>query len=530
MLKTVDAVTFFGDNCPGGIPSDTEPPDMEQLITRTSTLNPSRYPFISVKKILERENIKLEASETTVESIRSIDENTVYVIAGQQAGLFCGPLYTLYKAMHAVRLSARLSAATGRKVIPLFWIASDDHDFNEVSQIFVRTQDGSRDIVKYSPEKLLENTPVGKIVIDEGIYKAINKLAAHMTSGQFSESYIDLLRNAWQPYRLWSEAFAFQMLKIFSCHGLVMFDPGWKGVKDLFKKIFIAELSDPLASTSLVNKEYFGFQTGKERKKAIRKHERSTNLFLEVNDIRKPLFVTENGFKAGETVFSGEELIDMVNSEPDRFSPAATLRPVCQDMVFPVAALICGPGERFYVNQIKPLYAHFGVDGSIAWPRASFTIIDPRTIRSAKKEGITLPELFEDISRIRTNIARNSFPVEVEKHLDSLEQSIETGFEPLLQSTGSLDPTLINSLRKEKGRVRHILRGIRERILRVHKKSVHISEKRLNSASYFLLPGGKAQERCFGLDLIYPFPGKEGFDELLMLTSPGEERHRIVLP
>ncbi|MFC1692355.1 bacillithiol biosynthesis cysteine-adding enzyme BshC [Candidatus Latescibacterota bacterium] len=527
MIKTIDAATFF-DVPPPCIPSDNQPPDFEGLVSRTLSLKPSKYPYSQVREILEREHLRLGTESTVLESVRSIDDETVYVIAGQQAGLFGGPLYTLYKAMHAIRLSSRLSETTGRKVIPLFWIASDDHDFDEVNSIGARTRDGSRTIVEYSPAQLLKNAPIGEIILDNGIDKALDALAKYMTQGERAENYLDLLKSSWQPGRSWSDAFAVYMLKLFSQYGLVMIDPHWKGMKELFKDIFIAELSDPSASRSLANEEAEKFETRKKRKKAIHKPEGSTNLFITVKGIRTPLFAAKNGFKAGQMMFPGQEIFDMAASDPERLSPAALLRPVCQDAILPVAALISGLGERLYLEQVKPLYTHFGVDGSLLWPRASFTIIDIRTQRNAYKEGIELPLLFEDMSRIHADLTGKAFPADVQSKLDSLAKSIETGFERLAPHIGAIDTTLGNSLERDKTRMIHILKGIRAKALRAHKASTTISEKRFASANYYLRPNGGPQERWFGADSILTFLGEEGFDQLLKATSPGEECHRIV--
>ena len=158
MLQIVFAKKFFGNDRPSGIPLDTEPPDITKLINRVNTLNPSDYPFPTVKSILERENSRLGSGEKTIKSINSIDNNTVFIIGGQQAGLFGGPLYTLYKAMHIICLSLRLSDLTGRNVLPLFWVASDDHDFEEVKSIHIRTREGYNTKIEYSPKYYINNS------------------------------------------------------------------------------------------------------------------------------------------------------------------------------------------------------------------------------------------------------------------------------------------------------------------------------------------------------------------------------------
>lgn len=530
MIKAIDAEMFFEGDRPRKIPSDSGKPDFKQLVSCLKKFDHSTYQYQSLKTVLERENRRLGAGKAAIKSLESIDNNTVFIVSGQQAGLFGGPLYTFYKAMHSVRLASRLSEQSGSSVVPLFWVASDDHDFDEVKQLGVKTHDGAPLVVEYKPRMYREGVPVGEIVLDEGIYSAIDSLAGHLPKGDFAEKYLGIIRGAWKPGRLWSEAFAIQMSRIFERYGLVIFDPGWAGIKTFFRQIFTAELSDPTASAEMVNREADTFEESRKRKKAIRKPEGSTNLFLTVNGIRYPVLLEKKGFRAGKTAFSKNELLDLAGTAPERFSPAAALRPICQDAVLPAAALICGPGERIYLEQIKPLYAHFGVNRSIPWPRASFTVIDSRILRNARKENIPVHRLFHDVERTRTNLALESFPEEVEREFDSLANAVETGFSGLAKSISSIDPTLVNSAKKDAGRVFNIIGGIRKRALRAHKGSLAVSEKRLMSALYSLLPDGGPQERWFGMDSILPLLSGEGFEEFLALTSPDEERHRTIMP
>lgn len=530
MNTFIDAATFFGDHRPLGIPSDTGEPDFVTLVNRTRNLDASPYPYSILKAILDRENRRLGAGPKTIDSIASINGQTIFIVCGQQAGLFGGPLYTLYKAMHAVQLSLRLSELTGRNVLPLFWVASDDHDFEEVKKIGVKTRDGEKSTIEYHPDRQVEGVPVGEIMLDEGIISAVDSLAETLPTGEASGRYLDILRSAWKPGSRWSDAFTAQMLRLFASYGLVLFDPRWKGVKNLFRSIFIAELSDPLASAALVNKEADAFESVGMRKKALRKSVGSTNLFLTVDGVRLPLFVEKEGFRAGNQSLTKSDMFNIVNSSPDRVSPAASLRPICQDTIMPVAALICGPGERIYMEQVKPLYTLFGVSRSLVWPRASFTVIDSRIIRNAEKERIPLPMMFANSERIRKDLALDSFPRETGKALDSLDALIESGFTRAAESIALIDPTLKDSVKKDMGKVLHIARSIRERALRAHRSSLAISEKRLLSASYFLLPDGKPQERWFGADLIFTSLDDDGFDEFIKATSPHEEYHRIVLP
>jgi len=529
MLYAHRAETFFSGHSPSGIPRDTDTAGLNVLVERSRTLDPSSFPLDTIKTILARENRRIGAGQTALDSLESIGPGTVFVICGQQAGLFGGPLYTLYKAMHTVRLSRILTEQSGRTVIPLFWVASDDHDFQEVRTLGLKTDDGHKAELSYTPREYVEGAPVGNIVLDESVTDVLNTLTSQGSTGPVFDAYFELLRHSWQPGTRWPDAFARQLAGQFAPYGLVIFDPRWAGVKELFTGIFAAELSEPRASAAIINAEAVAHMNSMGRKKALYRPPDATNLFYEDGGVRQLISWAGNEFRTGDAVFSKNDMLDLVRSEPERFSPAAALRPVCQDAVFPAAALIAGPGERVYLRQIDPVYSLFGVSRSIPWPRASFTIIDRRTVRTAEKERIPLDGLFTDIDRIRAEYARRTFPEPVEQEFTSFESILDEGFERLAGSIGSIDPTLIDSVRKEKGKVIHTVGALRDRALRAHKARLDLSLGRLASASNFLLPEGRAQERWFGTDAVLSALAGDGFDELMSLTSPGEENHRIII-
>lgn len=529
-MNILEARTFFSSGRPPGLPGDAPAPDWNALFERARSLGTAHYPLTEMRSILERENARLGAAEAALDAIRAIGPDTLFVVAGQQAGLFGGPLYTLYKALHAVRLAERLTGETGRRVVPVFWVASDDHDFEEVKRLGVRTGDGSPFWIDYAPSLMISGAPVGEILLDEGILGAVQALTDRLPRGDRSEYYLKILRRIWTPGVRWTDAFSAQMAALLSRRGLVMLDPRWSGVKFLFRDIMRAEIENPLASTSAVNTAAVGLDSVRSRRRSLRKPENSTNLFLETGGVRMPVLVERNAFRAGGDVFPKGDLLSLLEDSPERFSPGAALRPVCQDAILPVIALIAGPGERVYLEQVRSLYPLFGVNGSLPWPRASFTLIDHRTLRAAEKEGIPVQTLFKDGEGIRAELASASFPAGLRDRLDALERTVGEGFDSLSEALRGLDTTLTESVKKERNRAVHSVENIRGRAVRAHKNRLKIAESRTLSAQRFLLPDGEPQERRFGADAAVTILGPDGLAELLPVTSPGEEFHRIVLP
>jgi len=530
MFTIIDTDTFFKNDPPAGLPADSPPPNFNALVARTERIDTSRYPLDALKAVLKAGNTRLGADASSLDAIESIGGDSVFVVCGQQAGLFGGPLYTLYKAMHAVRLAKRLTDASGRNIVPIFWVASDDHDFEEVKSLGTITRDGGPLDIAMNPENRREDTPVGDIILDGAIVGAIETLSASCTPGETANRFIELIRRSWRPGQRWTEAFAEQMLGMFEGRGLVLFDPRWEGVKKLFADVYREEISHPADSARLVNEAADSFGSASERKRALRRPEGATNLFLESDGVRHSLMFRDGVFSAGTVSYSSEDLHAIVADHPERLSPAAALRPVCQDAVMPVAAFIAGPGERRYLSQLGMVYDRFGVDASTVWPRASFTIVDRRTVRNAEKEGIPLENLFVDPEKLKADLARWSFPEQAARDLDNLDNAVMDGFASVAKSVAAIDPTLEKAVNKELGRALHITAGVRERAMRAHKASSDISERRLEAAVRLLFPDGVPQERRYGMNTILGVLGGDGFEVLIEATSPGEEHHRIVLP
>ena len=189
---------------------------------------------------LEASNKRWGASTETLNNIQLLRESDcVAVVSGQQAGLFTGPLYTIYKALTAVKLAGCLRQRN-TKAVPVFWIAAEDHDFAEVAKVEFVSRDCQLKAVEVSSQIHDEGQPVGRVVLDESVHAVVNELFELLPNSEFSDDMKALVLSAWQPGRGFVESFATMMTSLLGSHGLIFLDPLDPALKKLAAPLYSA--------------------------------------------------------------------------------------------------------------------------------------------------------------------------------------------------------------------------------------------------------------------------------------------------
>ena len=379
---------------------------------------------------------RLGASARTLASLEKLARpGSLAVVTGQQAGLLLGPMYTLAKAMTAVRLAARLSTEE-RPVVPVFWVATQDHDVAEVDHAYLL--DGS-ETLRRAQVALPEGVAVGRLPLRPDMLAAVEgSLAAHTPRPPCEGEVVALLRGAAERSRGFADWFAAQLYRLLGDTGIVVVDPLEPAVAALFAGVLERELADPLAGPARVN------EAGKGLRRLgfapqLGRGEGATNLFVELPGDgelpRRQLLRAEDGaFVAGGVRLTREDLLARLRDDPTSLTPAAGLRPVVQDALLPTAVAVLGPGELAYVAQLRGVYELHGVPMPLAWPRATVTVIEPAAARLLAVHGLTAARLRDDpegelervlLARHGAASAFNRATNAVEKAFDELLAEVE---------------------------------------------------------------------------------------------------------
>ncbi|HEY6333568.1 MAG TPA: bacillithiol biosynthesis cysteine-adding enzyme BshC, partial [Blastocatellia bacterium] len=466
------------------------------LTERARYIAGQQYLRDKVADALERVNTRAGSSELAFENIRTLrNPQSVAIVTGQQAGLFTGPLYAIHKAITAIKLANCLKQE-GVQAVPVFWVASEDHDFEEVNHCQVVDVEGRLRRILYEGCSNLSEVPVGHIRLCEGISAKIDELLAALPPSEFRPRIEKDLRESYHAQAGFAEAFASLMARLFKNYGVVLLDPLEPELKEVASPLYVeaiqkaGEIADALVrrSSELVAAGY--------------------HAQIHVSDDMAPLFYLDNGRrlamtrKGNEFVLKGSnrsipaaELIELARTCSDCFSPNVTLRPIVQDFLLPTAAYIGGPSEIAYFAQIQVVYQILNRPLPCVLPRASFTLIEGRHQKALAKYSLTLPDFFDGLHAAVTRVVERSLDRGAATTFSEAERITSEQLDRVEQALSRADATLAASVKIAREKVLYQFEHL-------HTKFVHASARR-NETAYrqveraynTLFPNKNPQER-----------------------------------
>jgi bacillithiol biosynthesis cysteine-adding enzyme BshC len=415
----------------------------------------------------------------------------VAIVTGQQAGLFGGPLFTLYKALTALKLAERVQTQHGVPAIAVFWVEAEDHDWHEVSAAAVLDADLRRRVIQLPAPEGAGHTPVGFITLGGEIEAAIEELAAALPATEFTEPLVDDLRKAYRAGHTMAGGFARWMDRLAGDRGLVVFDCSDRTAKPLAGEIFAREVQHPGRTWQLAAEAGAALEAGGYHAQVSGSAEDGPALFH--------LDGTRKAIKA-------EELASLeadVRAQPASFSPNVLLRPIVEETLFPTVCYVSGPNELAYLAQLSKVYEHFDVPMPLVYPRLSATILDSASVRFLAKYDLPLEALQARDESALNRLLAASLPPAVDEALQHAEHSIDSSMSALMAAVPALDPTLEGAARSTLGKLQHDLATLRGKIISAAKKRDETMRRQFSRAQDQAFPGGMPQERAIsGISLL----------------------------
>ena len=477
-----------------------------------------------ISGVLRRQNESLGSGAATQRNLDRLEQGAVVIVSGQQVGLFSGPAYAFYKALTAIQIAQELTDA-GVPAVPVFWMATEDHDLDEVRHV------GWFDSGKLTRFELSaadsDPRPVGQVKLGPAI-EGLAQEAIRALSGPGSEKISQALLESYRPDETYGGAFAKLFAKLLGDHGLILLNP---------LDADLHRLAAPLFQRALEDRDFLNerlLQRGKELESAklevqVKVTTRSTLLFTLRNGQRQPISANNGKFRSGDASWTREELARLAHTEPESFSPNALLRPVVQDYLLPTAAYIGGPAEICYLAQSQVIYQHLLGRMPVVLPRSGFTILDAKGEKLVQKYGLCIENLWAGPQELRRKMEAVSVPTKLAESFEQDKSKIESMLDGLGKEIEKLDATLQGAVSTARNKISFQLENLQRKTGRALDEKAGLLSEHERFLEDLLYPNKNLQSRELCLLPFLARWGMEGLSELQKLSGSATlGEHRIV--
>jgi bacillithiol biosynthesis cysteine-adding enzyme BshC len=478
-------------------------------------------------------NRSIENHPAALDQIAKLREpKGLVVIAGQQAGILTGPLYTIYKAIHVIHTARQLEETYKVPVVPVFWIAGEDHDFEEINHLFLPVGEGLKKIRLELPRT--GKTSASMLPLDPVAgERLISSFFAELTETEHSAAIRQLAHNTAAASGSVADWFARIMAQLFGKHGLVFVESSSPFIRELEQPIF-QEIIRKNEEIALLMEQADSRIRQAGYQPQLQIDPRQANLFLYEDGFRLLLeregerFITKDRRRG----YRREELLTLLERDPQRFSANVVTRPLMQESIFPTFAFIGGPGEIAYWAYFKELFSGFGLQLPIVLPRMSFTLVEGAIARLLEQFGLNIPTVLQHFGAWKQEwLSRIETDVQAERLLQQFaatRQEMLSLYQPLVDEVIRFDAGLAELAGKNVDRLLDQVRFLQQRVERSMRNRHEVTLSRLNRIETALLPEGEWQERIYSLFFYANKYGLDLLDRLLESPLSPEPAHKVV--
>ena len=451
-----------------------------------------------VSDILERQNrawgnSTKTASAKTLANVARLRRGALTAVTGQQVGLFGGPLFSIFKALTAVKL-AEEATASGVDCVPIFWLATEDHDLAEVNHVSLLSPQGAPEQIAVDSHGVAD-APVGTIKFGPEIEPVVEHAASLLGDSEVAT----WLRESYCQGETLGSSFARLFARLFAEWGVVLLDPADQEFHHLAKPLFRAAIERaPELDEALLARGKALEAAGYHQQ--VKVTSASTLLFAVKNGVRMVVHRKANGmsgadFVVGKEQLSRRQLLDRIDEAPADFNPNVLFRPVVQDYLLPTLAYTGGAAEVAYFAQVAVVYEKLLGRITPVLPRFSATLLEPKPERILNRYHLSLGDLFLGPEKVREMIAAKSLPPDLQTRFSEAYASVERSMTALRDSIGKLDSTLIRAADHARTSMWHQVNRLQGRAARAELSRNEVIARHADSLSNSLLPNKMLQER-----------------------------------
>jgi len=452
----------------------------------------------------------IRSYQKTLGTTTGFEGNEAVIITGQQPAIFTGPLYTIYKAVTTIRLAEILSEKCGDRCVPVFWVGSEDHDFEEARCANFLTKSHGALSLSYDPAAKVEGLPMHRVPVEASLHEFVDRAAAEVPRSEYHDEIARFLHETLDASSSLADWTARLMARLFRDTPLLFFSPHIPEARALGATIIEKEIREPLRSTELLNEAGKRLE-GLDFQPQVMKGSTECNLFLEVEGRRRKVTYERGRFVLPEedVNFSQEELLALLETSPERFSPNVALRCVMQQYLFPVAAYVAGPGEIAYWAQLKPLFEHFKMPMPVVYPRAECTLTTIKLNKILSKLGLEVGDLLMEPDSVLEKAMRNTTKNPGYALAETQRQEVQASLEALADGLERHDKTAASMARGLLKEIDTKFDRLERTLLRSDDAKLGTTKKQLDRLCTSLAPRRKPQERVY---TIFSFLFEHGWE------------------
>jgi len=511
-------------------------PKMASVTAAARDLDFSQERGNAVAAALRVQNTAFGAGPAVFENLDRLEKGAVAIVSGQQVGLFSGPAYSFYKALSAVQVANEVTRS-GIEAVPVFWMATEDHDVDEVRHVSW-FQDGQlKRFELAAPDEQDAGRPVGKILLGAQIEEQVHE-AAELLVKQGSVLLAQFLKESYSRGETYGSAFAKLFARLFSQQGLILLDPLNPALHRIAAPVYRQAIED----RDVLNEKLL--RRGKELEAAgfsaqVKVTAKSTLLFYMGNasgkaqpadGMRKAIATASHGkFQAGEKQWSATELLTAIKSTPEDFSPSALLRAVVQDYLMPTVAYIGGAAEIAYFAQSEVVYKHVLGRMPVILSRPDFTLVDVKAAKLLRAYKLQIEDIWGGSQEVRRRMELASVPKDISQDFDRNHKQVTKMLDQLHDQLKKLDPTLQGAVETARKKIEYQIDKLRRKTGRAQDAKATLLAVYETFLEQLLYPHKVLQSRELCLLPFLARWGPGGLTELQKLCgSKNLGRHCIV--
>ncbi|WP_311764869.1 bacillithiol biosynthesis cysteine-adding enzyme BshC [Paenibacillus agricola] len=468
------------------------------------------------------------------EAIKAIgklkQQETLCIVGGQQAGLFTGQSLVIYKAITLIRSAKLASEKLGRPVIPVFWIAGEDHDFEEVNHMYYLSSDMQVSKIKIEHPTGKRSTVSSLKIAQEQWVTALELLDASLIPTEFKPGWMDLLHRIAAESNTLVDFFARIIAKLFGTYGLVLINSDDPLVRQLEAPMFERLIREHDILNNAV-------QSGKAKVEAlgyasqVEVHEHNANLFV-VDDEERILLYADGASgpftdRKKERIYSREQLLEWAAYSPERLSNNVMTRPLMQDYLFPVLGTVLGPGEVAYWAITREAFHKVGNKMPIVIPRMEFTLLEGTIQKNMAKYGLSLDDVLNRLEGKQEEWLRSQDTLKLEERFEEVRSRFKEGYQPLVELIASINPGVGKLGETNLSKIMEQIQFLEQKATDAARSQFDASLRQFQRIGLSVVPMGKPQERVYNIFSYLNKYGDAWLYEILDSDIVPDGQHKV---